>query len=105
VWDVALTLWRVSLLLLERFTRFEVFFQAERIILVQKDRPPWQGRVLFFEKQEDGSFMYSCGIEEQGPAWAFSANTALGWLIARKVFEETDIQLWSEMTGQKQGAD
>lgn len=75
------------------------------IVMVQCDTLPWRGRAMFFDKQADGSFVYSCGIEEQGPSVAWGACTAIGWMIARKLFEETDINLWSEMTGQKQGAD
>lgn len=95
-------------MLLERWQQFDLTIMpiSGTLVLVQRGTRPWCGRALFLDKQSDGSYVYSCGIEEQGvPAVCFGAASALGWVLAREMFEKTDINLWSEMIGQKQGAD
>ena len=92
---------------LERWQKFDISIMPNgNIVMVQRDTLPWRGRALFLDKQPDGTFVFSCAIEEQGvPSWCFSATTTLGWMIAHNLIKDIDVQLWSEQTGRKQGAD
>ena len=93
-------------MLLERFKDYDLVpGDNGGFALVKRDTPPWSGVMIMFTKNPDGSYKFSCAIEEQGvPSVCYSTGRAMAHLLY-SMQHALDLQTHSEVRGQKQGAD